>query len=157
MGKVKRLELWWQLYPYVTSVLGLRKNPPLIYCATECTKLAIFILYLSVTCSSADIHCSVSIATVVNANAPKCFLLIIPNILLELLAYIYLIFVNFVTYLSLLTTLLLVFTLWFWKCIYSWLHSAFFSISLPDRPNIERTQSIRHDIISRILCSTTLF
>jgi hypothetical protein len=39
MGKVKRLELWWQLHPYVTSGLGLRKNPPLIYCATECTKI----------------------------------------------------------------------------------------------------------------------
>jgi len=51
-------------------------------------------------------------------NAPKCYILgtslivlIIPNFLPELLsAYIYSNFVNFITYLSLLNTLLLVFT-----------------------------------------------
>jgi hypothetical protein len=37
MGKVKRLELWWQLYLYVTSVSGLRKKPAITLCAFECT------------------------------------------------------------------------------------------------------------------------
>jgi hypothetical protein len=31
MGKVKRLELWWQLYLYVTSGSGLRKNQRSLY------------------------------------------------------------------------------------------------------------------------------
>jgi hypothetical protein len=37
MGKVKRLELWWQLYLYVTSGSGLRKKPAITLCAFECT------------------------------------------------------------------------------------------------------------------------
>jgi hypothetical protein len=37
MGKVKRLELWWQLYLYVTSGWGLRTKPPITSCAFECT------------------------------------------------------------------------------------------------------------------------
>jgi hypothetical protein len=36
----------WQLYPYVTSGLGLRKNPPLIYCATECTNGLSWVSYV---------------------------------------------------------------------------------------------------------------
>jgi hypothetical protein len=39
MGKVKRLELWWQLYLYVTSGSGLRKKPALTLCAFECTRV----------------------------------------------------------------------------------------------------------------------
>jgi hypothetical protein len=38
MGKVKRLELWWQLYLYVTSGSGLRKKPAITLCAFECTR-----------------------------------------------------------------------------------------------------------------------
>jgi hypothetical protein len=37
MGKVKRLELWWQLYLYVTAGSGLRKKPAITLCAFECT------------------------------------------------------------------------------------------------------------------------
>jgi hypothetical protein len=37
MGKVKRLELWWQLYLYATSGSGLRKKPAITLCAFECT------------------------------------------------------------------------------------------------------------------------
>jgi hypothetical protein len=37
MGKVERLELWWQLYLYVTSGSGLRKKPAITLCAFECT------------------------------------------------------------------------------------------------------------------------
>jgi hypothetical protein len=37
MGKVKRLELWLQLYLYVTSGSGLRKKPTITLCAFECT------------------------------------------------------------------------------------------------------------------------
>jgi hypothetical protein len=37
MGKVKRLELWWQLYLYVTSGSGLRKKPAITLCEFECT------------------------------------------------------------------------------------------------------------------------
>jgi hypothetical protein len=39
MGKVKRLELWWQLYLYVTSGSGVRKKPAITLCAFECTKM----------------------------------------------------------------------------------------------------------------------
>jgi hypothetical protein len=37
MGKVKRLELWWQMYLYVTSRSGLRKKPAITLCAFGCT------------------------------------------------------------------------------------------------------------------------
>jgi hypothetical protein len=37
MGNVKRLELWWQPYLYVTSGSGLRKKPPTDFSACECT------------------------------------------------------------------------------------------------------------------------
>jgi hypothetical protein len=37
MGKIKRLELWWQLYLYVTSGSGLKKKPAITLCAFECT------------------------------------------------------------------------------------------------------------------------
>jgi hypothetical protein len=44
MGKVKRLELWWQPYLYVTTGSGLRKNPPTDFSACECTKLSVHYL-----------------------------------------------------------------------------------------------------------------
>jgi hypothetical protein len=37
MRKAKRLELWWQLYLYVTSGSGRRKKPAITLCAFECT------------------------------------------------------------------------------------------------------------------------
>jgi hypothetical protein len=37
MGKVKRLELWWQLYLYVTSGSKKKKKPAITLCAFECT------------------------------------------------------------------------------------------------------------------------
>jgi hypothetical protein len=67
MGKVKRLELWWQLYPYVTSGLGLRKNPPLIYCATECTYLYMF---LYVRNSQVVLNLVISASSFVTATVP---------------------------------------------------------------------------------------
>jgi hypothetical protein len=50
MGKVKRLELWWQLCLYVTSRSGLRKKPAITLCAFECTNARELLRCDNVTC-----------------------------------------------------------------------------------------------------------
>jgi len=38
MGKVKRIELWWQLYLTSLSERDVRNIRPLDFCWTDCTK-----------------------------------------------------------------------------------------------------------------------
>jgi hypothetical protein len=58
MGKVKRLELWWQLYLYVTSGSGLRKKPAITLCAFECTWLKIaYVTVVLWTCVTFSAPC----------------------------------------------------------------------------------------------------
>ena len=45
MGKVKRLELWWQLYLTSLLVRDLKNYKPMDFCSTECTHIPYFIPY----------------------------------------------------------------------------------------------------------------
>jgi len=46
MGKVKRLELWWQLYRTSLPERDLRSIRPMDFCSTECTTFDTVVLYL---------------------------------------------------------------------------------------------------------------
>ena len=47
MGKVKRLELWWQLYRTSLPVRDLEYSRPMDFCWTECTTVVLLIFHSS--------------------------------------------------------------------------------------------------------------
>jgi hypothetical protein len=89
MGKLKRLELWWQLYVTSQPERDVRNIRPLDFCWTECTwrLTATYIWYkpivtitisvqLIVTCSSATTTTTTHTQKTLlrsHANAPQCY------------------------------------------------------------------------------------